>query len=274
MLRHLAVVRETSRVDAADLTRVAAALQKQALNDFAPVWNRPATVDAFLSLDDVPTDYWPMIVRDDIPYNAQGIHLDNTWGPYSLIRWDTGWSLTASHECLEMLADPYGRRLRTAPSPKAGQGEVQFLVEVCDPCEAEQFAYEENGVVVSDFYTRAYFGSAGSAARYSFTGAVTRPRQVLRGGYLSWRVPSTGAWWQKTFFGSSPAIVNLGRAARGQTAREFTDGDTKVPKPFLTPKRRRAAGRKAAGGATLAAGRSPMDRARDLRANVRRIAGI
>jgi hypothetical protein len=210
-VHHVALVKESKNVDSADLARVAAALQRQVLDDFVPMWRRPATVDSFPRLEDVPVDYWPMIVRDDIPYDAQGIHLDNKWGPYALILWDAGWSLTASHECLEMLADPYGRRLRQAPSPKAGQGEVQFLVEVCDPCEADQYSYPVNGVVVSDFYTPRYFDSAaGNTGGYSRTGSVKRPRQVLPGGYLSWRVLSTGEWWQKRYFGTSPKIINLG----------------------------------------------------------------
>lgn len=134
-VRRLALVKETARVDLKDVVRVAAALQKQALSDFAPVWKRPATVDAFAGLEDVPTDYWPMVVRDDIPYDAQGIHLDDQYGPFSLIRWDAGWSLTASHECLEMLADPYGRRMRTGPSPRPAQGDVQFLASGQTPRE-------------------------------------------------------------------------------------------------------------------------------------------
>jgi hypothetical protein len=203
-VRSLALVRDTTRVDLGDLTRVAAALQKQVLTDFVPAWRRPATVDAFVRLEDVPVGHWPMIVRDDIPYDAEGIHLDNQWGPFALVRWAPGWSLTASHECLEMLADPYGRRLRQGPSLKAGQGTVQYLVEVCDPSEAEAFAYEVDGIVVSDFYMSAFFDkSARAGARYSFTNAIKRPRQVLRGGYISWRVRPTGEWWQQTFFGAS-----------------------------------------------------------------------
>ena len=72
--------------------------------------------------------------------------LDNQWGPYALVLWDSGWSLTASHEGLEMLADPSGRRFRRGLSPKAGQGQVQFLVEACDPCEADRYAYVVNRV--------------------------------------------------------------------------------------------------------------------------------
>ncbi len=286
-VRNLALVRDTTRVDLGDLTRVAAALQKQVLTDFVPAWRRPATVDAFVRLEDVPVGHWPMIVRDDIPYNAEGIHLDNQWGPFALVRWAPGWSLTASHECLEMLADPYGRRLRQGPSIKAGQGTVQYLVEVCDPSEAEAFAYEVDGIVVSDFYLGAFFDkSAKAGTRYSFTNAVKRPRQVLRGGYISWRVPSTGEWWQQTYFGASPQFEFLGAMSRGMNPREFTDGQTRIPKKFFTPKdragraRRTLAVRAAMGPAVrsmpvpLGARTSSAAKATALRAQVRRIAGV
>jgi hypothetical protein len=50
---------------------------------------------------------------------------------------------------------------------------------------------------VSDFYTPNFFDPLKSAGvRYSYTGALTAPRQVLDGGYLSWREPVSGHLWQ------------------------------------------------------------------------------
>jgi hypothetical protein len=50
-----------------------------------------------------------------------------------------------------------------------------------------------------------------SGVRYSYTGAITEPRQVLRGGYLSWEDPASGSWWQETWFeGNEPTFRNLG----------------------------------------------------------------
>lgn len=270
-VRHLALVRDTPRVDASDLTIVGAALQSQVLEDFAPAWHRPATVDAFLKLEDVPLTHWPMIVRDDISYDAQGIHLDDKWGPYALIKWDAGWSLTASHECLEMLADPKGNRLRSAQSPKSGQGQVRILVEVCDPSEAGQFAYEKNGVVVSDFYFSTYFNDKAAAGqKYSFTGAITKPRQVLEGGYLSWRA-SDGNWWQQTWLGGAqPKFISLGAKPARVSPRRFTDGRTAVPHRFLKASRSRTSSLEAAAATD---GGSPKDKARAMRANIRDLVG-
>src|ERR687885_1087893 len=168
---HLALTSEVRGHDPSDVARVAAALQRQATRDFAPVWDVRATVDAFPRLEDVPLGYWPLIVRDDIHQpGAAGVHLDKNGQPFALITMSDSWSLTASHEMLEMLADPFGKRIIAGKSPKRGQGRVEFLVEVCDPCEADQFAYTVNDVLVSDFYTPHFFDpDAAAGVRYSFT---------------------------------------------------------------------------------------------------------
>jgi hypothetical protein len=66
-------------------------------------------------------------------------------------------------------------------------------------------------VVVSDFYTRHYFDPVTLAGvRYSYTGALMGPREVLRDGYLSWHEPVSDHWWQLRFFGAKQEFVDLG----------------------------------------------------------------
>jgi hypothetical protein len=234
VVRHLAVVSESRSVKLADIAPTVAALQIQITRDFTPAWRRPATIAAVDKLVNVPLDHWPVIVRDDIPYDAQGIHLDQDGSPFSLVLYSEGWSLTTSHEVLEMLGDPLGKRTKTAPSIKSGQGRVRYLVEVCDPSEAGDYAYQINGVTVSDFYFPSYFDAAKTAGRkYSYTGAINAPRKVLQGGYLSWQDPATGHWWQQTFFGSKQ-FRDLGMFARGMNPRRATDSQTEVPQEAMT----------------------------------------
>jgi len=211
ILRQVALVSEVAAVSASDLTRASAALQKQAVRDFAPIWEVQATVDAFATLEDVPLGYWPVIIEQDIGFDAAGIHLDKDGQPFALVNISDGWQLTASHEVLEMLADPFGNRLVAGDSPKTDQGRVEFLVEVCDPSEATEFGYTVNGITMSDFYTPAYFDPVQApGVRYSFTGAIREPRQVLAGGYLSWHEPISDHWWQLVFFGDAPQFRDLG----------------------------------------------------------------
>src|SRR5205085_669213 len=108
---------------------------------------------------------------------------------------------------LDLLIDPSGSRLVAGQSPKPGQGRVELLLEGCDPCGDPSFAYTVDGVLVSDFVTPHYtdpFPAQG--VRYSFTGSVSRPHQVLQGGHLSWIDPISRRVWQETYAGSAPAI--------------------------------------------------------------------
>jgi hypothetical protein len=231
LIRHVALVSETSRITAAKLAIASAAIQKQILRDFGPLWNISATVDAFPTLEDVPIGYWPVLIQDDIhTEGAAGIHEDKDGQPLALVQYSNSWTLTASHEVLEMLADPFGNRLMAGDSVKPGQGRVEYLVEVCDPSEDSAFSYRSNGVIVSDFYTPNFFDPVTVAGtRYSFTGAIKKPRQVLKGGYLSWHDPVKDEWWQQTFFGAKPAFRSLGKITAAKSLREEIDRRTPVP---------------------------------------------
>jgi len=204
LTRHVALVSEESKITMRELSAVAAALQKQATRDLGPLWTIESTVTAYQSLDDLPLDYWPVVVMDDIKDpSAAGYHEDKDGQPFALVQYSRGWTLTASHEVMEMLVDPFGRRLVAGQSPVKGQGRVRFLVEVCDPSEAAAYAYRINGVVVSDFYTPHYFDpKKATGVRYSFTDAIREPKQVLRGGYLSWYDAESKTWWQRSWFGA------------------------------------------------------------------------
>jgi hypothetical protein len=229
LVTELALVADTAHISHSQVTRVAAALQKQAIRDFAPIWSINATVDAFATLDDVPIGYWPIIVTDDIGQpGAAGVHLDENGQPYSLVEYSESWSLTASHEALEMLADPFGNRLIAGDSPEPGQGRVEFLVEVADPVEDAQFAYTVNGVLVSDFITPHYYDPVAAAGvRYSFGGHLDGPRTLARGGYLSWHDPDGDHWFQEIWFGADPEFRDLGKLTnRVGSLREAIDART------------------------------------------------
>ncbi len=232
LLSQVALVSEVSDISASDLALVSAALQKQATRDFGPIWGIPSTLDSFARLEDVPLGYWPIVVMTDIHTpGAGGVHLDQQGQPFALVQYSNTWSLTASHECLEMLADPFGNRLVAGPSIMPNQGRVEYLAEVCDPCEDASFAYTVNGVMVSDFITPHYYDPVTSAGvQYSFSGAIKGPRQVLQGGYLSWHDPASDHWWQAVFFGAEQEFRDLGAITqRTGSLRETIDGMTPHP---------------------------------------------
>jgi hypothetical protein len=229
VLNQVALVAQTKRIEFSDLTVAAAAIQKQVSRDVGPIWNIDASVDAFASLDDVPLGYWHVLIDDTIPYDAQGIHLNDDNGqPFALISYSDDWSLTTSHESIEMLVDPSGNRTVAANSPDQSQGRVLILVEACDPSEAAKYGYTVNGVLLSDFYTPHFFDPvAASGVRYSYTGALSKPLEVLDGGYVSWWDPATKHVFQEFVTGTKKRVVDQGPLPKGfGTLRSFADSFT------------------------------------------------
>jgi hypothetical protein len=231
---HVALVPDSPSVSLADISPVAAAIQKQVTRDFGPLWNVNATVDAFATLESVPVDYWPVIIKDDINQpGAAGFHTDNNGQPFSLVQASPGWQLTASHETLEMLADPFGNRTVAgtpppkSPAPVSKFPRVTYLVEVCDPCEDESFAYEVNGIGLSDFLTPHYYDPNGSTGvRYSFRGNIKAPHTVIEGGYVSFGNPVDNMWYQIIVQGGKTQVRKLGvinNPSRGKSLRELVD---------------------------------------------------
>ena len=272
LIRQLALVSETKKVSFSAISRVCAALQKQATRDLAPIWEVKATVDSFSKLEDVPVGYWPIIVTEQNLGNAAGVHQDQQGQPFALVRYSDGWSLTASHECLEMLVDPFGNRVNAGPSPMKTQGRVEFLVEVCDPSEDTPFAYRVNGIVVSDFYTPHYFDpTKANGVRYSFTGAIKAPRQVLKHGYLSWHEPVSDHWFQETFFtGSKSKFRDIGviTAQAGENLRALIYAAT--PERYL-PKRFARSDVKAAKRSMMAHAEAAYSKADSLRSRIKSV---
>jgi hypothetical protein len=228
----VALVSDTSLISFSSISRLSAALQKQAVRDLGPVWGVSATVDGFERLEDVPIGYWPIIVRDDIQApGAAGFHTDDNGQPFSLVQASPGWPLTASHECLEMLVDPFGNRtVAGAPPPQATGTVAQlervvYLVEVCDPCESDTFAYPVNWIRLSDFITPHYYDPDGdTGVSYSLRGSIQGPHTVLQGGYVSFGDPITNEWFQIQFFGAQPETASLGvLQTGGRSLRETID---------------------------------------------------
>ena len=200
------LAKKSLAVSDADVRKVAAALDVQVKRDLKLVWDIDADVFVVADPVHVPSGVWPIFIVDQTPMNfaglhtlaKDGVHHDSPGTPWAIVSTKRDWQLAASHECIEMLVDPYGN---TTVASRAvaldGDGvkdldtNVDYLLEACDPIEDDDHAYEIDGVLVSDFYTPSYFDPDYIAGRrYSFNEAITRPREVRPGGYLSWRTPA------------------------------------------------------------------------------------
>ena len=239
--RRVGIASRSQAVGLHDIVKVAAALNVQASRDLQDIWNISAMVSALGDPESIEPGVWPIFIVDDVGQDgAAGLHLTDHQQPYALVEAGPTWSLTASHECLEMLVDPSGNRLVPSSGITAAGGKVQdvttekfeYLVEVADPSEDPVNAYMIDEVLVSDFYTPHFFDPVVSpGVRYSFSGRIKRPREILPGGYISWLNPSLGTMQQLRWF-DKPEIVDLpghpAQSGRG-TLRGFVDANTRPP---------------------------------------------
>jgi hypothetical protein len=202
----IAVINESKHLDHTAIAKAAAAVQMQVTADLFPVWGVSATVADFPSLTAMPVGFWPVVIRDVLATSDTGVHLTDTGDkPFALVAF-TGknWTIALSHEILEMLVDPIGTGFQFGPSPKDDQGTVSFVKEICDPCQADDFAYHRNDDQrVSDFVTPTFYTGFGTGS-YSFRGKIKEPRTVLAGGYITWQDPLTHEWWQMFDDGDGP----------------------------------------------------------------------
>jgi hypothetical protein len=257
LTEYVAVVSLTSEVSTRNLMQAAAALQKQVTRDFTPSWGIPATVDAFEDLASVPSDYYHVVVFGDPRELAdqldveigedrasalmtrferealQGIHLNAfTRQPFALVAASETWTVSLSHEVLELLADPFGNRLIAAAHPLNPNQRVKYLLEVCDPCLSAW--YPVNGVPVSDFFTPRYFDPVRvDAIRYSYTGALEYPLHILDGGYLTWIDPSDSGLYEYRPGQPAPSLVASLEELAGNSVplRTIVDSDPRTPRP-------------------------------------------
>jgi hypothetical protein len=277
LVPHVAIVADTKAIDTAQVSQVAAAVQKQVTRDFGPIWGITATVDAFDKLESVPVDYWPVILRDDINQpGAAGFHTDDHGQPFSLVQVDASWPLTVSHETLEMLADPFGNRtIAGSPPPQARDKKVGhfkrvvYLVEVCDPCETQ--TYSINGIDVSDFITRHYYDpGGGKGSQYSFRGQVEAPHTVLDGGYVSFGNPADNHWYQIVVEQGKAELRDLGvLKTNGKSLRETGDSMAREARKEERYRTKPAAAAMSAAASSSALADSSAARAGKLREYIR-----
>src|SRR5215469_585237 len=244
---------------APDLVHAAAvALNLQVTRDLPQFWPMTATVMYLPDPKKIPSGVWPVQLVKSLPPGEGGYHSDKHKQPYSQViasKSDPTWTVDASHEILEMLVDPYGNRMQSSVAIeivkgkiKDGTGQFGYLVEACDPCEDNKYAYTINGVAVSDFITPHFYDPLVTpGTRYSFTGAIKAPRQILPGGYISWVNTVLDEWQQLLWVDPSqkPYIQNIGKADQSMSLRQWIDTLPSTLKFYREVRKKKSAAAKA-----------------------------
>ena len=221
----VALVALTDRVHFEDVARVTAALQIQVTRDFAPVWGASAVIVA-ASPEAIPSGYCPIFIHGlSGAEGADGFHRTRSDdSPYVLVPYGPNWSLAAGHELLRLLANPTGSARAPGLSCMPGQAVVEYLLDVCAPCQAIALAYAIEGVVVPEFWTPSFYTER-AAGPYSFTGALERPLRPAHGGVVTW-LADDGLFYQSHGApGRDPRVHGgfSGANRAGLLMREFVD---------------------------------------------------
>jgi hypothetical protein len=235
------LVDTTGKIDVDLMHAAAAALNLQVTRDLPQFWPIQATVRYLPSTTHLPAGVWPVQLVKHLPPGEGGFHLNKHNQPFSKVIASPDsaeWTIDASHETLEMLVDPYGNKLHASQGIRIagnaiqdGPGEFEYLVEACDPCEADDYGYQINGIAVSDFITPHFYDPVTTpGTRYSFTGAIKAPRQILPGGYISFVNTEEDRLQQIQWVDPSrpPTLKDLG-PTQGRSLRELVDSQTYAP---------------------------------------------
>lgn len=207
MSANIAIINASTVLKDADVQAIVPALQKQVAQDFAPVYGSTATLSFYSQSATPPAGSWWITVLDNADQaGSLGYHdLTNDGLPLAKvfaagdIQNKASWSVTVSHEMLEMLADP--DITLTAFSQADATTGTLYAYEICDACEDDQYGYEIDGVLVSDFVYPAWFESfrKPSSTQFDRQQRVTQPFQLLGGGYIgTFSITGGSGWTQKT----------------------------------------------------------------------------
>lgn len=232
------------KISDAELQTAIRAINRQISEDFEPYWGfggqlrlegasgkTPRTQlitdmrgDAVLYLWDKPN------VKDALGYHEQ----NNAGIPYSFVFTELckelgeSWSVTLSHEVLELIGDPMCNLLVKGPHPedlgKKKQRTVFHWFEMCDAVQSDH--YEIDGIGVSNFVLPQYFTVGEQpASRNDFLGlldAAGKPLPsfgVRPGGYIGFYDPANnkeGPWSPSSDPLASKRIQAKGKVGSGR----------------------------------------------------------
>jgi hypothetical protein len=228
----ISIINRSKKITDAQTQTVVRAINRQIAEDFAPYWSFSAqlrlegTIGVYVEdklLSDMRGDAVLYLIDEADESKAFGWHYQNYRDlPYGFVfldlckQYGEDWSVTLSHESLELLGDPLTNLLVQGPSPKDAKLAVFHSFEMCDAVQNE--SYVVDGVRVSNFVLPSYF-SVGEqeGKRNDFLGTKTKGKTLASfginpGGYISYFNPATGKWEQH--FGAKDAVAKKRIAAK------------------------------------------------------------
>lgn len=201
-----------------DVQEAIRALNRQVTEDFAPVWGSahslrlhapsfdPAHPDS-LAEEPVRGEGVIYLVEEPSLPGALGYHDRNTRAVpvgFVFILNPSDWTVTLSHEVLELILDPTANIFVPGPDPRNPSNIVLHTYEVCDA--VERTSYEIDGVRVSNFLTKSYFTiGEETGTRNDFLGLGVPSFGVTPNSHIAFFDLSTGTF--ETVFGRQASKI-------------------------------------------------------------------
>jgi hypothetical protein len=206
----IAVTNASTCLTDAQVEAVIPSLQRQVSLDFKAYWDIDCALILLPKKQPLTAGWWQIVLTDNpdqagaLGYHemtSQGTPLGKVFAELD-IRSGSSWTVTLSHELLEILVDPWINWCA-----EGSDGKI-YALEVCDAVEADELGYEINGVMVSDFITPSWFEPT-QADRVDFKRRLSKSMELARGGYVSVLDPANG-WTQITAEGKGGPLIPAG----------------------------------------------------------------
>jgi hypothetical protein len=219
----IAFIRTTALLTDALVASYVAAQQVQVSRDFAPVWGIDATC-VYLPPGHSITAAYIVYLQDHVAQAGDAGFHDDLGNPKSYVAVadalanGMSWTVTASHETMEMLRDPLC-------SATVEVGGTVYADEVCDCCEDDQFGYWVAGSdgfkhLLSAFALPSWFDPNGAAPfTFPVIAEIGAPFALAPGGYIGERVLPDGVWTMR-FAEGEPGARTV-KAEGSRTMRRF-----------------------------------------------------
>lgn len=247
------------------------AINRQIAHDFEPYWSlyaelrlegRSETRPTKHNLADMRGDaviyMWDNMDVDD----ALGYHDKNDRGiPFGFVftelsqQLGENWTVTLSHEALELIGDPEVNLLVMGPHPTEPNRDVFHWYEMCDAVQAESYAVDE--VEVSNFVLPLYFtggdevGGRNDFLGRNYEGKTLKSFGVNPGGYIGFYDPLKNDNGTFNMEGDTRAEARREIKSRARGARRairYQRFDVEVPPETVAQEVKRMASGKPPGG--------------------------
>jgi hypothetical protein len=215
------------------------AVNRQIAHDFMPHWHMGAELRLEGAIGDDPdAESLPELRGDAIIYLWNDVDVEDALGyhdlhargvPFGFVFTELvkelgeSWTVTLSHEALELLADPEANLLVAGKHPADPTQEVFHWFEMCDAVQSE--TYKVDGIPVSNFLLPLYFTSrAEEGGRNDFLGKVNKGKTLLSfginpGGYIGFYNPASKQHETFALKGDSKARKRLKIKGKAQLTR-------------------------------------------------------